>query len=169
MENWKEVPGCEGLYEVSDHGRLRRLTRREGYMTEMLDIPEIITPKKTGRYLAATLCRDGWKKRFYLHHLVLLAFIGDRPAKETGSHLDGDGTNNQLSNLRWESHSANCRRKSAHGTMVRGEEHGQAKLTETQVRAIRASSLSHTALAKRLGVSRGLVSQVKRGEVWQHV
>lgn len=165
-EAWKPVPGCEGLYEVSDAGRLRRLTRREGYHSELLHEPVLVTPKRAGKYLAATLSRDGWKKRFYIHQLVLLAFRGPRPGKATGSHLDGDHDNNSLANLDWESMSANHRRKRDHGTMLRGEVHPQSKLTQQKVDAIRSSKSSHADLAELYGVSRGRISQIKRGEGW---
>lgn len=52
---------------------------------------------------------------------------------------------------------------------VIGEEHGNAKLTETIVRTIRASTESQRTLAKRFGVSQSLISQVRSGLVWSHI
>jgi hypothetical protein len=169
-EEWRDVPGCEGLYEVSRLGRVRRLTRRNGYFSERLDEPLIIPPKRTGKkYWGVTLAKDGWKKRFYIHHLVLLAFTGPRPGNSEGSHLDGDTSHNEATNLCWESRSQNHLRKRSHGTMIRGERAYNSKLTEAKVRSIRASAESHTVLAERYGVSRSLISLVQRREVWIHV
>ncbi len=68
------------------------------------------------RYSAVNLWR-GTVRRGYVHVLVLTAFRGHCPAGMEGCHNDGDPKNNRLSNLRWDTHSANQKDGFRHGTM----------------------------------------------------
>jgi hypothetical protein len=104
-EIWKEVPGYEGFYEVSDLGRVRSLDRSVTYGRHG-------AAAYKGRLLQQRLTANGYPlvglsvggrvKSHYIHHLVLLAFAGPRPETEARGeirHLDGDKTHNALENL----------------------------------------------------------------------
>ncbi len=52
---------------------------------------------------------------------------------------------------------------------VKGMEHSKAKLTDAKVRTIRASDATHTALALRYGVTKQVISAVRKGKTWKHV
>lgn len=73
-----------------------------------------------------------------VHAVVLGAFVGPRPEGCDASHKNGHRDDNRLSNLCWESRAANNRRKAAHGTQIRGEQHKCSKLTAAEVTEIRA-------------------------------
>ena len=106
MEQWKEVNGYEGLYEVSDQGNVRN-TR----------IGKILKPgknKKTG-YLYVNLCKNNKRKNFYIHRLVAQAFIPNPDNKPTVNHINEDKTDNSVENLEW----ATMSEQQRHGT--RGE------------------------------------------------
>lgn len=121
-----------------------------------------------GKYLTVTLR----ERRRPIHHLVLEAFVGPRPAGMEGCHNDGDPTNNRLDNLRWDTSKANQADKTKHGTMSRGESNGQSKLTTEKVHAIRTESAIGAGarkLAARHGVSRSLIRQVISRKTWKHV
>lgn len=118
-ESWRPVVGFEGLYEVSDQGRVRSLDRvttgrwgAAAYRGRML-LPDRNNPDG---YERVTLQRAGKRIRRAVHHLVLEAFVGPRPDEAEACHGDGDPANNVASNLRWDTHSANIRDKRAHGT-----------------------------------------------------
>lgn len=107
MEMWRSVPGYEGTYEVSDHGNVRSITRQVPYgrypgMTyKGRHLKNFMN--KNG-YFAVKLSFAGRTRTTYVHELVLLAFVGYRPpTKERGEirHLDGDKTNNHISNLKY--------------------------------------------------------------------
>lgn len=118
-ESWKPVVGYEGLYEVSDLGRVQSLDR-------------ITTGKRNrrirGRMLSLSVAKDGgyhvvnlWKdNRLRVRRvsvLVLEAFVGPRPEGMVARHWpDRDPTNNRLENLRWGTQSENMLDKRAHGT-----------------------------------------------------
>lgn len=167
-ERWLPIPGYEGRYDVSDHGRVRRLKVSYG---RALPAPEIATLKRAGRYWSAQLSHSGFRTREYIHRLVLLAFVGPAPAGREAAHVDGDTGNNRLANLMWATRSENAEHRRAHGTMPIGEACINAKLTEAAVREIRAMPRSYnaSATARRFGVSRSLVRLVKAGKVWAHV
>lgn len=123
-------------------------------------------------YLAVNLSTDGKAQKKPVHVLVCTTFHGPKPEPHLhASHLDDDKLNNHASNLAWETPQKNCDRKMASGVVqwAKGERQGLARLTETDVRAIRASSASQYALAEQFGVSRSTIAQVRTNKTWQHV
>lgn len=103
-EEWKDIPGWEGRYQVSDHGNVRSLrTLVSGEVTERL-----LTPRPLPKgHLRVSLCKEGVCRDFPIHALVLEAFVGPRPEGAVTCHWDDDPTNNQLNNLRWGTASEN--------------------------------------------------------------
>ena len=99
MEHWKAIAGFEGLYEVSDLGRVKSLK----YGKE-----KILKPwKDTYCYLKVSLRKDGHIKHLFVHRLVADAFIQNPNNLETVNHRDEDKTNNVASNLEWMSREDN--------------------------------------------------------------
>lgn len=97
-EIWKDIPGYEGRYQASSCGRIWSIHHNR-----------ILTNKRTGKgYRAVTLCKDGEKRRFYIHRLVALCFLAppDNARREV-NHIDLDKTNNHASNLEWVTRSDN--------------------------------------------------------------
>src|SRR5690349_8071593 len=100
-ENWKWVPGYEGLYEVSDLGQVKshpRLVNR-GKGTELTKEKMLKATYDGGGYQRVTLVKDGLLKTILLHRLVMLAFVGKSALQV--DHKDEDKSNNRLSNLRY--------------------------------------------------------------------
>lgn len=111
IENWKDIPDYEGMYQVSDLGRVRGLERTvNSYGGGKMDKPaKIITPKrcKLG-YLRARLCKNGVDKTYAIHRLVLATFTYASELKV--DHLDMVKSNNRLSNLEYVTQRENVRR-----------------------------------------------------------
>lgn len=87
-------------------------------------------------YPGVTLYNKSNRLDAHIHRLVLETFVGLCPEGMECRHLDGVPTNNQLSNLKWGTHSENCIDAVKHGTasgLRKGEDSGGSKLTEQQV------------------------------------
>lgn len=98
-EQWLHVPDWEGLYEVSDLGRVRRVAGGQGARANHILKQH---PVSAGNYLGVTLCRNGMRRSAMVHTLVLEAFSGARPPGMEACHSDGDSHNNRATNLRWD-------------------------------------------------------------------
>ena len=117
-EQWRPIPGYEGLYEVSDHGRVRsldRVVRRGAHTLRLPGEIKALVDNGHGRK-RAYLSRDGQMQRPQVHRLVLETFVGPCPAGMEACHNDGNPANNRLENLRWDTGSENMRDKRRHGT-----------------------------------------------------
>ena len=171
-ERWRYVVGWEGWYEVSSLGRVRR-AGKAGHGTY---VGRILKPFRGGAgYSMMRLCRDSWEGRYYVHQLVALAFLDPCPPGYEMNHKDGCKGNNSTSNLEWLSHSENIAHAYRTGlkkpSAPRGQAHYRAKLTEADVRAIRAARghVTGLELARRFAVSDRLISEVQLRRIWKHI
>lgn len=107
-EIWKDIQGYEGLYQISNYGRVRTVDRVsfqkhwQGGESKYLHKGKIRTPhmRKNG-YFSINLVKDRKQKTFNIHRLVALHFIPRVEGKEYVNHIDADKTNNHVSNLEW--------------------------------------------------------------------
>lgn len=164
-ETWRSVPGHSG-YEVSDRGSVRSYRNRQGHPIET---PRVLSPGAVRGYQQIKLGRSRQTK---VHILVLEAFVGPRPEGMVCRHLDGNGMNNQLSNLRWGTPEENYADRHLHGTHNTGSRNGRATVSEADVVAIRkriAAGEKHAAIAQDFGVTRGVVAHISAGRTWNSV
>lgn len=114
-ERWMPVTGYEGIYEVSDHGRVRSLNRVD--CRGQRRHSRIIKPRIESRsgYPTVQLFSDGKPRSLRVHRLVAKAFLPNPDALPQVCHGDGNPTNNTLSNLRWGSASENMHDTVKHG------------------------------------------------------
>ena len=96
MEHWRSIAGYDGLYEVSDLGRIKSLGNDKSRKEKTLK-----PGKNQGGYLHVGLCKDCHTKRLLVHRLVAEAFIPNTQGLETVNHKDEDKTNNSVANLEW--------------------------------------------------------------------
>src|SRR5688572_8966386 len=108
-ENWKDVVGYEGIYLVSDLGRVRSLPRevfQPGVIKSYPINERILKPGiRSGRYLRVNLFRDGEASGVFVHRLVAIAFLPNPENKRCVNHKDCNPSNNKLDNLEWCTHS----------------------------------------------------------------
>lgn len=164
-ETWRPVPGHSG-YEVSDRGSVRSYRNRQGHPIET---PRLLSPGTVRGYQQIKLGRSRQTK---VHILVLEAFVGSRPEGMVCRHLDGNGMNNRLSNLRWGTPEENYADRHLHGTDNTGSRNGRATVSETDVSVIRrriAAGEKHAAIAQDFGVKRGVVAHISAGRTWNSV
>jgi NUMOD4 motif. len=115
MERWLPVADYEGIYEVSDRGRVKSLARRDSRGRRIGGRMLSIFSHPSG-HLWVKLSRDGSSQHGKVHRLVLIAFAGPPPAGCEALHGDGNPANNLLSNLRWGTRSENLLDAVRHGT-----------------------------------------------------
>lgn len=174
-EHWLPVVGLEGLYEVSDHGRVRSIDRviyklySNGKRKTLL----------RGRLLSLISRNNGCGQRYfvvnigsqvrYVHRLVLEAFAGPCGNGMEARHLDGNPSNNDLTNLKWGTVEENTGDRGRHGNFTKGERNGSAKLKDEDVIAIRQSNSSDKDLAIQYGVSRTCILKIRLRRRWRHI
>jgi len=96
MENWKALKNYELYYEVSDLGRIKR---KNGKVLKESD--------NGNGYKTVSPCVNSISKKKYVHRLVASSFIDNAENKKEVNHIDGDTSNNKLSNLEWVTRSEN--------------------------------------------------------------
>lgn len=131
--------------------------------------PKTPFPNSDG-YLVISVYRPGGKSRLIaVHIMVCETFHGPRPPGHQAAHHDGDPLNPSAENVRWKTPAENAADKIRHGRTIDGERNGAAVLTLAQVREIRASGEHPAILARRYGVSRPTIYDIRSGYTWARV
>ncbi len=173
-EVWKSISGCL-WYEVSSFGRIRSYFKNRRSQ-EFRETPFIMKQKRMknhcGRMEAGLSFVDSGTKSVMVHRLVLEAFSPPSDLSLVCRHVDGNASNNHISNLRWGTHKENVRDMFFHGTSPRGEKCYSAKLTTDQVIEIRRrlanGEVCHR-LAKEYGVGKTQITRIKNRHKWKHI
>ena len=188
IEEWRSIPNFID-YEVSSFGRVRSIDRiviqnhprfktgiqYRNFKSKFLR-PSIVSDKGKNPHYYLTLRKDKKSYKFLIHRLVLMAFIGNCPEGFEGCHNDGNGLNNKLDNLRWDSPSKNQLDRYKHGTgwtpHYKGENHPSSKLTEKDIlyiRSIKKYRKRALDLSREFNISKSSIHQIIAGRSWKHV
>ena len=104
-EIFKDIKDLEGLYQVSNFGRVKSLGNGKSYNSK----ERILKPgKSTNGYLQVNLYKNGEYKQCLVHRLVAEVFIPNTDNLPFVNHKDEDKTNNSVENLEWCTHEYNC-------------------------------------------------------------
>lgn len=169
-EEWRDVAGYEGRYQVSSIGRVRSfpiIVAPRGAAPHVHHASGRIMTQHRGRHCSIELSNGarGGARRKFVHRLVCEAFNGPPPFDGACVlHNDGNPFNNGPDNLRWGTQKENAADALLHGAMVSGENHPTAKLTDADVAAIReglSAGASLMQMAKKYGVNRYYVFKIK--------
>lgn len=178
-EEWRPVVGFEGLYLVSNWGRVRRLP---------LSVIKIINDHKTIRkfykgrilmqhkdkdgYLRVSLRRTKQAKTMLVHRLVATAFIGTIPPGMWVLHGPKGNQCNTVDNVYIGTPKQNALDKIRDNTVARDEKNGRSKLTIAEVALIKKKlnkGKSVSKLAKQYKVSRKAIYLIKTGINWREL
>lgn len=168
-EEWRDVLGYKGLYQVSNLGRVKSLERFDS-LGRCWPV-KLLTPFSERGYLFVGLHKDGKRRKRPVHALVAAAFIGPRPRGYTVNHKNGDKQDNRPRNLEYLTNSDNAKHSiEVLGNSVRGTANGAAVLNEEDVIEIRelyaSGKYSYSQLAKERGVARSTIAAVISRQNW---
>lgn len=161
QEQRRDIPGYEGLYRVSDQGNVWTIKNKR-----------TLGQNINNTYLRVQLSKNGIWKRYQVHTLVMLAFVGPRPEGFQVDHINRVRTDNRLANLRYLHHSENEAQGRAQKNKLYkypqfGEKNGQSKLTDDQRREIVAKyatgQYTKTALGAIYGIDRRSIGNIISG------
>lgn len=172
-EIWKAVVGYEGLYEVSDLGRVRALPRNAGKSKSATGgWPGKIIKQSETRYPHVGLSCRNKSKTWQIHTLVAAAFIGPRPNGMVVRHKDDNKKNIRVGNLCYGTQKENINDSIANGKIRIGEMNVNSSLTDSSVLEIRnLHTLGKTMadIARAFSVSEFCVASIVKGRTWRHL
>lgn len=175
MEVWKDINGFEGIYQVSDLGRIKSLEKNiphwRGGESVIKEFYKKSFKSRSG-YLIVPLTKNGNEYKFLIHRIVAEAFIENPLNKPQVNHKNGIKTDNRAKNLEWNTHSENIRHADDNGLRnLKGINNSQSKLTETQVLEIRSIGRSKTLveIADMYGIRFQSVSKIINRKNWKHI
>lgn len=175
METWKAVVGWEGVYEVSDLGRVRRIKPYSGSgRYRNCAVPRLMrTCAGSAGYPLVDLCDAPRKSIVNVHQLVARAFLGPCPIASEINHKDRNRGNAEVCNLEYVSHSENVTHSYTFddrmATVRRGMGHWNRRVDEDAVRFIRNSCASLRELARKYSVSFLTISDIRNRKTWKHI
>ena len=176
-EEWRDVVGYEGRYQVSSMGRVKSLERKDCLGRTIKERILKPSPTKYG-YLVVSLYAGGKTKNVTVHRLVCEAFHENPDNKPQINHLNEDKTDNRACNLEW----CTCKQNINHGSRNERAAKGIAKaLSKSLGQYTRDGDLvkvwpSTIEVQRQTGFSRGNISQVANGKlktaygfIWKYV
>ncbi len=163
----RQIPWAPG-YFVSTDGEVFSTRWWRGQPQAM--VRRLKLTRNSRGYAVVSLMVNARITQGKVHQLVLKAFVGDAPNGYEACHNNGDGMDNHLTNLRWDTKVANSADRLLHGTDGNGEKNANAVLTEEAVLLIRSTPMTHgmqARLARRFGVNRITIKRVLDGVNWE--
>lgn len=175
-EEWRDVVGYEGSYQVSDIGRVKSVPRvykmkdgrRKNIKKEIIMKFDI---DKDG-YFKIGLREKGKQRNFFIHRLVAQAFIKNPENKPQVNHIDGIKTNNSITNLEWVTHQENRTHAAENGLVPDqwGCKNPNVKISESKVRIIRElnkKGVKYSEISEIVGTSVSNVKNIIFGKTWK--
>lgn len=175
---WKVIPGFNGAYEASSTGVIRSVDRTivdlNGKRTRRIK-GKVISQRSNGRGYPVVSLHDRERDATvsgYVHRFVAIAFLGLRPNGKEVAHYDGDGFNNNISNLRYATPKDNAMDSIRHGTISRLgggklERHFRTRFTNEDVMKIYKDRRSTAKrLASLYGCAESTIHAIRTGQNW---
>ena len=176
-EEWRDVAGYEGLYQVSDQGRVKSLERNIPHWRggERIQKERILKQSVIGGgYLKVVLCAGGKRKMFLVHRLVCEAFHENPENKLDVNHINENKTDNRACNLEWSTRRENINHGTRNERVAKAQSKpvGQYTLDGDLVKVWPSA----TEAQRQTGFGKGNISQAANGKfkqaygfIWKYV
>lgn len=176
-EIWKDIGGYEGLYQISNMGRVKSLSRvRKGNkgVTTIVHEKILKLKNKKGGYLGVSLSKENTPTNFEVHRLVAKAFIPNPDNLPEVNHKDEVKTNNCVDNLEWCDRKYNCNYGTRNERIIKTQTKPVISLKENNI----VMYFTSLAEAQQKGFSAGAISdccnnkpkhKTHKGFKWQYV
>jgi hypothetical protein len=169
-ELFKDIPGYEGRYQVSNLGRIKVHREKQKYKPMLCSIRA--TNSLSNGYKNITLGFKSRKKTFLIHRIVMLAFYGPPGGGMVVNHKDGIKYNNNLKNLEYITQKENIAHARENGKIPRGEQHYFSKFSEKdiiKVKKLIADGLTQKEVAHLFNVRQPTIHKIITGKTWSHL
>ena len=156
-EIWRPIKGYENLYEVSNKGRVRSLTKycmRFGCRKTLIRGKLLSIRKNASGYIMVSLAKKGTKKQVLIHRLVAQAFIPNPNNYPIINHKDENPSNNNVNNLEWCTQKYNVNYGTARSRTRITNKINRSKGKTDIDKVLLKTHITKTALAKELGISK---------------
>lgn len=175
-EEWREIKGYEGYYEVSNIGNIRSMERYVNSKNKSIALKKAksINMSKRGAYISVKLSKENKEKTFSVHRLVALMFIPNPENKLEVNHIDGNKMNNFVGNLEWCTRSENGLHSYKNGLQSgrKGSKHHFTNLREYDIIQMffdLNKGLTKREISIKYGLSYSNICKILRGKTWRHV
>jgi len=170
-EIWKDIKGYEGVYQVSNAGRVRSLDRFDRRGIKKIGV--IKTPQDNGNgYKYVQLKLDGTFKNHYIHRLVATCFIDNPNEYEQVNHINEIKEDNNVNNLEWctREYNNNYGTKPLKNTihLAKLNKNNETPIYSTSKSGVRSFHISQKVAAMELGISGIGINAVLKGRQKTH-
>ncbi len=176
-EEFKDLPGFEGLIAVSNIGRVYTYPRTVQKYSGLVD--SVVKQNYDGRLLTTYIDKSGYvkfrfganKKKYIMlvSRAMLTAFVGQPKPGQFACHNDSNTQNNRIENLRWDNQKGNMKDRQERGLYAKGENHHAAKIPIDIVKKLKSGEYTPLAIAKETGLSYSTLWNIAKGKTWKSV
>lgn len=175
MEEWKDISGYEGRYQVSSMGRVKSLARvsHREYQGDLPVSEKILSASNNGYgYLRLGLTKECKVTSRVVHRLVAKAFVPNPENKPEVNHINGIKTDNRAVNLEWCTKSENQAHSHKIGLRCfKGEGAPRHKITTAQAIEIKynCAGLKLSEVSELYGICKAAASSIRNGKTWKDI
>ncbi len=176
QEKWKDILAWEGLYQISNFGRVKSLEKhvinKSGTYTKRKE--RILKPSISKGYYHVILHRDKFKKGYTVHRLVAVNFLIEHDKNLHINHKDGNKLNNHIENLEWCTQKENSQHAVKNGLYkpLFGEKAPRALIDKNKallIISLLKSGFSGMEISEKTGTSNKIISSINTHTTWRHL